>query len=109
MTPRNHELMVWTAVLAPLGAGGVYLVGLAHAFVWDIQETCQLGRGERYDPSAATGGTFFPLSQRCNADYDLVPGFINPTVVGLLVLAIVAAILATNTPPAPTDPSQQTS
>ncbi|MEV1020186.1 hypothetical protein [Streptomyces sp. NPDC050264] len=59
----------------------------------DVAETCTVVEGQRFDgnyrqelgqqPSGP-----FPLHNMCNASYDLVPGWVNPT---LACLAIIAA------------------
>lgn len=103
----SRRVAVRTAVLALLGAGILVVIGTYHRFAWDIYELCQV-KGQRYDPATASAGTVFPISQRCNADYDLVPGWINPSLVVLLVLAVIMAIVAVTAPPpgtnAPADP-----
>ena len=98
MPRMSHEMAAWTRLVAVLGAGLLYLIGTAHRFVWDIQEACQLGHGQTYDASTSSGDALFPLTRRCNAEYDLVPAFINPGIIILTALAVVAAIIAWRTP-----------
>ncbi|MFD8078714.1 hypothetical protein ACFV3E_39415 [Streptomyces sp. NPDC059718] len=61
----------------------------------DVRETCELVAGEHYDPGyrAAHFQEFaqvFPLHNKCNASYDLVPGWVNAAV---LVLALATVVL----------------
>ncbi|WP_406500930.1 hypothetical protein OG936_39805 (plasmid) [Streptomyces sp. NBC_00846] len=63
---------------------GVFSGGL------DSQETCQM-LGVGYDDAYRTEywrepSQWFPLHNKCNADYDLVPVFVNPTLVAVAVL-----------------------
>lgn len=57
----------------------------------DIKETCG-ARGQTYDPvyrhlNWQEPGRYFPLHNKCNADYDVVPFWVNPAVVLLVLLA----------------------
>ncbi|MFG2756783.1 hypothetical protein [Streptomyces wuyuanensis] len=56
----------------------------------DVQETCELLEGQTYDSAYRDDNwqepsRLFPLHNKCNASYDLVPSWINPTIVGLAV------------------------
>jgi hypothetical protein len=46
-----------------------------------------------YDADEAVPN-LLPLSNRCNAEYDLVPGWINPTVAALASVTAVLALTA---------------
>lgn len=105
MPQVTREAAAKTRLLALLGAVLVYLIGTYHRFVWDIDYVCSQVHGQSFDPATSSGDAFFPISQRCNADYDLVPAFVNPTIVALTALAIVAAIVAWRTPPATPKPT----
>ncbi|GGJ13176.1 hypothetical protein [Streptomyces brasiliensis] len=66
----------------------------------DVGESCAL-RGIRYDDAYRAEhwrepSRWFPLHNRCNADHDLVPAFVNPTLVAVAVLLLgcVAGALA---------------
>ncbi|MGW4163746.1 hypothetical protein [Streptomyces sp. NPDC004788] len=70
-------------------ARGLFAGGL------DVRETCVHLRHENYDEAyrkvhAEEFSKLFPLHDKCNADYDLVPAWVNPTVVILAVVALVA-------------------
>lgn len=57
--------------------------GLWKSFAWDIGETCAL-HGHRYDfdfrldPARRQQGLLPLFSNKCDASYDLVPGYVNP-------------------------------
>ncbi len=76
----------------------VYVYGLFNAAVYDIGETC--GRvGQPYDTGYRhahwqEADLWFPLHNRCNAGYDLVPAYVNPLVVVLTVLTLGCAVTA---------------
>ncbi|MFI7316884.1 hypothetical protein [Streptomyces venezuelae] len=78
------------AVALLLGAGVTYLIG-ALAGGLDTGEECQ-NAGQAYD-SAYRSAHFrefqrwYPLHEKCNAGYDLVPAWVNPTLIVLPVLA----------------------
>ena len=74
-------------------AAVVYFFGLFSGGL-EVDETCNIRHGERFDleyrlahPEHA-GHALFPLSDRCNADYDMIPFWMNPLLVGLVVLAV---------------------
>ncbi|MGW5423989.1 hypothetical protein [Streptomyces sp. NPDC003943] len=61
----------------------------------DVRKTCLYLRHENYDEAYRKVHTeefskLFPLHNKCNADYDLVPAWVNPTVVICAVVALVA-------------------
>jgi hypothetical protein len=67
----------------------------------DVQETCAL-RGQTYDHAYraehwSEPSQFFPLHNKCNAAYDLVPFWVNPTLVCLAVLAAGSLVMAITT------------
>jgi hypothetical protein len=74
------------AILALLAAVLMYVWGAWHLFVWNIEELCTVIHHEPYDPQHS-GVSFVPLARKCNQAYDLVPGYVNPTVVTMLILA----------------------
>ncbi|CAL9567841.1 hypothetical protein SUDANB176_04777 [Streptomyces sp. enrichment culture] len=58
----------------------------------DVAETCRLLHGQPFDPDYRGEHLdeplrVFPLHNKCNASYDLVPAWINPTLVCLAVTA----------------------
>lgn len=73
---------------------GVFAAGL------DTRKTCLFVHHERYDEAyrdshAAEFRRIFPLHNKCNAHADLVPAWVNPTVVvcAIVSLAAVAVLL----------------
>ncbi|MEV0825648.1 hypothetical protein [Nonomuraea rubra] len=72
-----------------LVGGATYIWGVLHLFTFDIKETCLLQHGQGWEPGH--GEHFFPLSKKCNADYDLVPSYVNPVV--MICLAGVAVFV----------------
>jgi hypothetical protein len=85
-----------TAVLLVLGTGVTYIIGSLAGASLDPEESCH-ANGQTYDGAyrRANFGEYtqwFPLHDKCHATYDLVPPWVNPTLVVLPVLA--AACLA---------------
>jgi hypothetical protein len=82
----------WTCFL---GAASAWLSGFfAGGLEW--QKTCRYIRHQPYEDGyyqthRADYFRLFPLSTRCNAHYDLVPGWVNPTVVVFFILFVVSA------------------
>lgn len=72
----------------------MYAWGLLHTFTMDLDETCELDHGQTTDPTAYPGESLFPLSRPCNASYDLVPSYVNPTIFALLAAGTALAALA---------------
>lgn len=90
----NPLFWAWTMIVSLVLAAAVWMHG-----VWsgglDVKEECEL-RGQAWDDeyrqlNLEESGRFFPLHDKCNADYDLVPFWINPAVVLLALLALFAA------------------
>jgi hypothetical protein len=87
-----------------LGAALLVLLALvATAFVggWaggkDIEETCAAA-GQSVDQRYRAEhwrepGRLFPMHNRCNADHDLVPGWVNPALV-ILTVTFVGCLVA---------------
>ncbi|WP_146069210.1 hypothetical protein [Arthrobacter sp. ZGTC412] len=83
------QLGIFSAFMVPvLLFFGILTGGL------DDQETCGIRHQQHYDreyrkahPEHA-GRNIFPLSNKCNADYDMVPFWMNPAVVGFALLAV---------------------
>lgn len=83
------------AMLALLVFGFTAFVG-AWAGGKDIDETCAAA-GQTLDETYRAQhwqepGQFFPMHNRCNADYDLVPGWVNPTLV-IFAVVVVACLV----------------
>ncbi|MBT3167224.1 hypothetical protein HTV80_29630 [Streptomyces sp. Vc74B-19] len=91
---RDASLTAVTVALA------LYLWGLLHVLLLDGQEQareCERHRPEGVPELVGRRGDFVPLRLVCEAsdgrDYSVViPGYINPSVTVLLVLALVAAV-----------------
>jgi hypothetical protein len=61
----------------------------------DVGETCQFVHHERFDYAyreshAEEPQKLFPLHNKCNAHYDLVPSWVNPAIVICTVVALAA-------------------
>jgi hypothetical protein len=61
----------------------------------DMEETCQFQHHQQYDDAYYRAHRddyfqFFPLSRKCNADYDMVAAWVNPTVAVLFLLFVAA-------------------
>ncbi|PJM94957.1 hypothetical protein [Streptomyces sp. CB01373] len=88
---RSAGWFAGTAVLLLLGTVASWLVGAMAGTSLDPAEACH-SAGQTYDEayrSAHLNETqFFPLHDKCNAGYDMVPGWVNPAVVVLPVLAV---------------------
>ena len=86
---------------------GWILVGIASAFMvpillfsgigiggLDDEESCRLSHHQEYDQEYRTthpehaGKNIFPMSNKCNAEYDMVPFWINPAVFGFALLSV---------------------
>lgn len=69
---------------------GIFSPGL------DVEEECVLRHHQTFDDAYwdshfREAQRFFPLHARCNAHYDLVPAWVNPTVVCCAVVSLAAA------------------
>ncbi|MEU9432273.1 hypothetical protein [Streptomyces sp. NPDC048252] len=81
-------------------------VGLFLTWFWgawsgglDVAETCALREGQNYDDAYRKEhwrepSQLFPLHNKCNASYDLVPAWVNPMLVLLALLAVAGLIAA---------------
>jgi hypothetical protein len=81
-----------TAVLLVLGTGVTYLVGSLAGANLDPEEACHAD-GQTYDRAYRRANfdeytQWFPLHDKCHAGYDLVPSWVNPTLVVLPSLAV---------------------
>jgi hypothetical protein len=86
----------WLAnmVVALFFAAAVWISG-AFSGGFDIAETCA-ARGQTYDHGYRSQNweepsRYFPLHNKCNAHYDMVPFWVNPAVVLLVLLAAIFA------------------
>ncbi|MBT2396199.1 hypothetical protein [Streptomyces sp. ISL-100] len=86
----------YAAVAAALGASGLYVWGFISLFgTLDIEEFCTLTKHQKFDPEYAyIPEQWFPLSQKCNATYDLVPPYVNSGVLALAGIALACVVTA---------------
>lgn len=82
--------------------GSVSLCAGFVSWVWgllsgglDPEDTCQFARHQTYDDAyrqahADEPYRLFPLHNKCNAHYDLVPSWVNPVVAACAVVCLVA-------------------
>lgn len=94
---RSARYYVIGAVLAPLAAVTTYLHGLWSGHVLDLRgRTSYCGSGEPASRPEFQG--WVPLSHQCRwrdgSATELVPGYVNPVVVGCLVAMVVLLVLA---------------
>ncbi|MEU5896706.1 hypothetical protein [Streptomyces venezuelae] len=87
---RSPLWFAMNAVALLLGTGVTYLIG-AFAGGLDTEEECH-NAGQTYDSAYRSAhfrefGRWYPLHEKCNAGYDLVPAWVNPTLIVLPVLA----------------------
>lgn len=77
-----------------LAAAEVYAIGLVHTVVFwaDVQEVC-VSRYQNFHSGYGQAG-YWPLERKCAAHIDMVPAYVNPMVVVLLVGAASAALVA---------------
>ncbi|MFG2571649.1 hypothetical protein [Streptomyces sp. NPDC048481] len=97
---RRQRPLRWL-LLSTLSCAAAFLTWLRGALVGglDVGETCALYKGQPFDSAYRAGHLtestrWFPLHNKCNASYDLVPAWINPTVASL-TLATAAGLLMT--------------
>ncbi|MEU4153554.1 hypothetical protein [Streptomyces sp. NPDC026659] len=81
-----------TAALLLMATGVTYLSGALAGASLDPEEACHAD-GQTYDAAYRRAHLdaytrWFPLHDKCNAGYDLVPGWVNPALVTLPVLAV---------------------
>ncbi|WP_274917832.1 hypothetical protein [Streptomyces sp. WZ-12] len=94
-------LALVTAPVSLLALPVSYFVGLFSGGL-DVAESCRLIHHEDYDAAyrsehAAEMDRWFPLHNKCNSDFDLVPTWVNPALVffaALLAASIITPIVA---------------
>ncbi|MCC3650760.1 hypothetical protein LIX60_04555 [Streptomyces sp. S07_1.15] len=90
---RNPAWLTWSAVLLLMGAGVTYLIGsLVPITSLDPEEACNKA-GQAFDWTYRRTNfeeytQWFPLHNKCNAGYDLIPAWVNPALVALPALAL---------------------
>ncbi|GAB3116034.1 hypothetical protein GCM10027160_24340 [Streptomyces calidiresistens] len=84
--------------VALLNALTVWLIGLSPAGL-DLKEACEYWNGVPFDEQwhalhHMESQKWFPLHAKCNANVDLVPAWINPMIIALVVLSIACLCMA---------------
>lgn len=94
LSARRWERPGWWVFPAVVLAGAGCVVWFVGAFSGglDVREACA-ERGVPYDDAYRAEhwrepSRWFPLHNRCNAGDDLVPAFVNPTLVAVAVLLV---------------------
>ncbi|MEU4062528.1 hypothetical protein AB0F25_08840 [Streptomyces wedmorensis] len=95
---RSPGWFVWSALLLLVATGVTYLVGSLAGASLDPEEACN-NAGQTYDRDYRRANfdeytQWFPLHDKCNAGYDLVPAWVNPTLVVLPAVALVCLAYA---------------
>jgi hypothetical protein len=88
---RSAAWFAGTSVLLLFAACFTFLLGVTAGASLDTEEACHQ-RGQRYDHAYLDEhfeetARLFPLRKPCNADYDLVPAWVNPVLVAFPVPA----------------------
>ncbi|GAA3002318.1 hypothetical protein [Streptomyces fulvorobeus] len=88
---RHPGWWVFPAVVL-IGIGCVVWFVGAFSGGFDVREACA-ARGVPYDDAYRTENwrepsQWFPLHNRCDADHDLVPAFVNPSLVAIAVMLV---------------------
>ncbi|MFM9615450.1 hypothetical protein DF268_31170 [Streptomyces sp. V2] len=84
--------MIALCCISLLNAVTVWAVGFSRTGL-DIKESCEYKHGVPFDEEwnnehYMESQKIFPLHAKCNANVDLVPAWINPTIVALALLSI---------------------
>ncbi|MEJ3746749.1 hypothetical protein WEI85_26105 [Actinomycetes bacterium KLBMP 9797] len=89
---RTSGWFLATAALCAVAAAVTWFVGAFSGTSLDVAESCHSADTTYDEDYRATHwrepSRFFPLHNRCNADHDLVPVWVNPTFALLVGLAI---------------------
>ncbi|MEV0728257.1 hypothetical protein [Polymorphospora sp. NPDC050346] len=90
---RTPGWFIATAGLCTVAAAVTWFVGVFSGSSLDPKESCRAA-GATYDDAYRSlqwreHSRWFPLHNWCNADYDLVPVWVNPALVSLALLATV--------------------
>ncbi|WRZ90265.1 hypothetical protein OHB54_15030 [Streptomyces sp. NBC_01007] len=103
---ERRKPLLWL-LLSLVSCFGLFVTWFLGAFSGglDVRETCELLEGQTYDPAYRDENwqepsRLFPLHNKCNASYDLVPVWINPTIVILAVATagcLITAVVMTAT------------
>lgn len=81
-----------------LNAATAWLLGISRGGL-DIEESCEYRNGVPFDEKwndahYMESQKFFPLHAKCSATVDLVPAWVNPTIIALLLLSAVCLCMA---------------
>jgi len=89
LQPSSMIALCWISVL---NAVTVWLLGFSRTGL-DLKESCEYKNGVPFDDKwndvhYMESQGVFPLHAKCNATVDLVPAWINPTVIALTLLSV---------------------
>ena len=96
MTARHERAVRWarrSTLFSLLAFCGIYVLALIKtSFEWAKADACLI-QGARYEPEEAETSGSFPFKATCNADYDMVPGWLNPTFASISVVFLISLAL----------------
>lgn len=97
MTARHDRavrLAAWWTVGSLLAFGAFYFfAAVFFTSYWDISELCELFYDQTYDPLTSVRDASFPMRASCNAEFSLMPTWVNPTIAGLGALFLISLVL----------------
>jgi hypothetical protein len=79
------------AWLSLLGTALAWLCGVLFGAPLDIAESCTYQHHQQYDVAyreAHPDRVLFPLTAKCNAGYELVPSWVNPTIAAFFLVFV---------------------
>lgn len=85
--PSPAASAAWVAVLALIAGAAVHAYGLSYMPYLFPEDACWFNAGIKVSPDSSA---MLPVSLVC-AGKEVVPGWLNPTLLGLAVTAVVAA------------------
>ncbi|MFI8965043.1 hypothetical protein ACIGO8_23355 [Streptomyces sp. NPDC053493] len=88
--PSRAKVAAWAAVLAYVAGGAVHAYGLSYLPFLFPEDACWFNAGTKVTPDSSSG---LPVSLVCEG-MEVVPGWINPTLVVLAVTAVGATVTA---------------
>ncbi len=102
---KAAQSWLWVALISAFLLGSVFLTQFSAASSRDLDEVCEAA-GRVLDRNFRLlhphdGSMYFPLHNRCDAAYDIVPGWVNPSMSALaavLALSLAGALLSRSIP-----------
>jgi hypothetical protein len=70
-----------------------FFAALFFASYYDIGELCNLTYDQTYDPETSVRDASFPMRATCNAEFSLMPTWVNPTIVGIGAVFLISLAL----------------